>query len=48
MVSYKAYSKKAAEDKAKIMRSKGYQSSVYNLKGKGYGISVTRNMKKKK
>lgn len=34
--------KKNAEKYARRMRRKGFKASTYNVKGKGYGVSVTR------
>lgn len=42
MTTYKAYTKKNAELKAKRMRKKGYNCSVYPLKKGMWGVSVTR------
>ena len=42
MATYSAKNKTNAKEKAKKMRKKGYKSTVYNKKGKGYGVSVTR------
>ena len=42
MATYKAYSKDAAREKAKKMRKMGYNCSIYNLKGKGYSITVKK------
>ena len=41
MVAYKAMKKSSAKDKARKMRKKGYETSVFKKK-KGYGVSVTR------
>lgn len=41
MVGHKAKNKTTAKDKAKRMRSKGLEASIYKKK-KGYGVSVTR------
>lgn len=41
MVGYSAMKKSTAKMKAKKMRKKGYECSVYKKK-KGYGVSVTR------
>ncbi len=41
MASYRAKNKTNAKEKAKEMRKKGYECSIFKKK-KGYGISVTR------
>lgn len=41
MTSYRATTKTNARQKAKTMRKKGLDCSVYKKK-KGYGVSVTR------
>ena len=41
MVSYNFEKKRRAEEKARKMRKKGYNCSVYK-KDNGYGVSVTR------
>jgi len=45
MTSHMAHTKASAESLAKRMRKKGFTSSIFKRK-KGYGISVTRNIKK--
>jgi len=45
MAPHRARTKANAEAMAKMMRRKGFNSTVYK-KEKGYGISVTRNIKK--
>jgi len=45
MVSYRSATKTNAKAKAKSMRKKGYECSVYK-KDKGYGVSVTRKGKR--
>jgi len=42
MASHKCMSKKNAKEYASRMRRKGFKASIYNVKGKGYGVSVTR------
>jgi len=49
MTVHRAYSKPAADALAKMMRRKGFNSNVYKVSGeKGYRISVSRGLKKKK
>jgi len=45
MTAHMAHTKTSAEALAKIMRKRGFTSNVFKKK-KGYGISVTRNIKK--
>jgi len=41
MVVYNANTKTTAKKRARKVRKKGYESSIYKKK-KGYGVSVTR------
>ena len=43
MASHTCKSKTNAKKYAKRMRKKGFNASIYNKKGKGWGVSVTRN-----
>lgn len=42
MATYKAYSKAAAQEKARKMRKMGYNCNLYKLKGKGYSVTVKK------
>jgi len=42
MASHTCKTKTSAKKYAERMRKKGYNASVYPLKGKGWGVSVTR------
>lgn len=42
MVGRKCKTKMSAKKLASRMRKKGYEATVYDKKGKGYGVSVTR------
>jgi len=42
MAGHVCKSKTSAKKYAARMRKKGFKASVYNVKGKGWGVSVTR------
>lgn len=42
MASHICKTKSSAKRYATRMRKKGFKASIYNVKGKGYGVSVTR------
>jgi len=42
MAGHKCKSKTSAKKYASRMRKKGFKANIYNIKGKGWGVSVTR------
>lgn len=42
MAVHKAKTKASAKKMAKRFRAKGFKASVFNPKGKGFAVSVTR------
>ena len=42
MASHTCKNKSNAKKMAKRMRRKGFKASIFNKKGKGYGVSVTK------